>query len=67
VPPDDRIEPLCDQIVQTVEQWGFAEVTDVPGDQAAVQRHETVSENDRRVSANGRSITDGGGGAAQDR
>jgi hypothetical protein len=32
VPPDDRIEPLCDQIVQTVEQWGFAEVTDVPGD-----------------------------------
>lgn len=38
VPPDDRIEPLCDQIVQTVEQWGFAEVTDVPGDQAAAMR-----------------------------
>ena len=41
VPPDDRIEPLCDQIVQTVEQWGFAEVTDVPGDrrQRCAQRH----------------------------
>ncbi|MGH9259651.1 MAG: hypothetical protein ACRD08_07095, partial [Acidimicrobiales bacterium] len=37
-PADARIEPLCALIVRAVEEYGYAEVTDVPGDQQNLLR-----------------------------